>query len=252
MVRQISEETKSNLDLIKEKYNEIGKSARMPLGLRIIKILAFFCVFVVAAAVITTDDPILKVAPMIFVCGGICLIVWLFLTLYETVLDRRAFRTEAAMELEVRSKEAMTQIEKDLAIPEGAQSIDILCYDYIINKDGKEIDINNGCNYQNREFRIFCEENNVCFANKEYVLSIPKEEIGEIIRINKKITIPTWHKAEKYNAKKYKEQGVSASNGCLVIRPYYSVQVNENQNILIPGFDMDLFLDIVGLKFHTN
>lgn len=252
VVRRISEETKADLNIIKEKYKELSKSARMPFGLYITKILAFFCVFVVAAAVITTDEPVMKEAPMIFVGGCICLFVWLFLTLYETVFSRRAYRTDAAMELETESNKATEKILKDLAIPEDAENMDLLCFDYMIDKDGKVVDINNACNYQNREFQIFCEENNVCFADKEYVLAIPKEEIGEIIRINKKITIPTWHKSEKYNSKKYKEMGVSASNGCLIVRPYYSVQIGSDQNILIPGYDIDLFLDVIGLKFHID
>ncbi|MBQ1252123.1 MAG: hypothetical protein IIY02_04325, partial [Firmicutes bacterium] len=224
---------------------------RLSVGLRVIKILAFLCDFVVAAAVITTDDPILKEAPMIFVGGGICIFVWLFLTIYETVLDRRAYRSDAAVALEDRSNDISARILDDLAVPSDAVDIDILCYDYIINKDGKEIDINNSCNFQNREYKVFCEEDKICFANKEYVLAIPREQIGEIIRINKKITIPTWHKEEKYNTKKYKELGVSASNACLVIRPYYSIQVYEKYNFFVPGYDMEAFLDVIGLKLKS-
>lgn len=252
VIRRISDETKAGLDAIKEKYKELGKSARMPVGLRLIKILSFLCVLVVAAAVITTDDPILKEAPVIFVGGGICLVVCLFLTLYETVLERRAYRTEAAAELESSSSEATVQILKDLAVPDDAVNIDILCYDYYINKEGKEIDVNNPCNYQNREFQVFCEGEDICFANKEYVVAVPKGDIGDIIRINKKITIPAWHKEEKYNSKKYKDLGVSASNACLVIRPYYSVQVKDDCNMIIPGYDMESFLDVIGLKFHEE
>ena len=110
--------------------------------------------------------------------------------------------------------------------------------------------------YFNMSMYIFKENDALCLATVNEVLSIPLNHIKEVYKINKKINAYGWNKEEPYNKGKYKEYKITANQyNVLFYKYYYSIRINDgttDYEIIVPPYDYEYFDNIINLEVKES
>ena len=252
----LEEEINSHL----ETNETLEKKASLPKALKIIKLIAFYGALIIVVGILRSlGDVSLKEAygnaPFLFYIGGVLILTFAVLKIYEANKHEDVAQSEEVKHLETESTELLKNALLDLKVPEESILVDVFSYGYKV-KNGKEKQLTSFFQYINTEMHLFKEEDNLCLANAHEVYSIPISYIKSIKMINKKATVFGWNKELAYNSPEYKKYKIAVNNyGTLFIKPYYSILINngfEDFELLVPSYDIDKFLNLTNLEIEKE
>jgi len=152
-------------------------------------------------------------------------------------------------------KETIEQITKqsfdELDIPTDAIAVELLMSGYKIkNDEHKRVKIGGFYDYANFMFFIYESGDNICFASMEEVYEVPKSAFTDIVKVEKRYSLPTWGKPEGFKSEQYKNYQIRANGFGIVVRSLYEVHIDfqgEEYMVIVPEYDMDLFYQATGL-----
>lgn len=147
-----------------------------------------------------------------------------------------------------------TLARNELKIPDDAKEIDTFLISYVDDENGIKPNKKIPFDVINFTSIVFIENNNLCFSDMHYVLSIPLDNFIAIKTINKKIKMFGWNKEVPFNKGEYKQYKIVLdpnSFNTYIIKKYYSIQLNNYFNdyeILIPPYELENILSLVNLN----
>ena len=146
-------------------------------------------------------------------------------------------------------------IRAQLEVPEDAKKIEVMYLYY-------EPENITSLTFFNEDVDIFCEGDMICFATKKEKLAIPKNKIKGMKQVKNSASLDSWNKTlgfnegiyEQYQIKSdasiYDQHYITTDFGRGVVIPYYySIQVDDVFEILLPPYEVDTFTEVTGLNF---
>ncbi len=252
--RQVSGALLDKMRLMQDQDNAFSKEANLPIPLRILRWVCTTYVMLmlfVSIKVVLFDgvsfERAFSNAGYLYVGAVAALGGWLILARIAQNRRRAVEAKATELDFETVYEEALKEVQKVLALPEESVFVDVLCRDYKM-KNGKAARANILFDYINRSYYLFREGENLCFADEEKVIAIPISEIHDVEKVKKSVSISDWNKEESYRDPKYRGYGIRESNGFLIVKPYYSLKVGEDYEILIPNYDLELVAELAGLE----
>ncbi len=150
--------------------------------------------------------------------------------------------TEAAKRLE----EAAAEAARELGVPEGALSVDILPFHYKIKGDYKTKDdipvpIGKKNHFDNISVSMYTEGSDLCMATAQELFRIPLSDIRGYREYDEDFEIDMWLKPEEFNSEKYAEYGIRKS-GFLARKAhgFYGLDIRGEFEVLVPCYDFSL------------
>ena len=145
-------------------------------------------------------------------------------------------------------------IRAQLLVPEDAKKIEVM-YLYYEPEDTTSL------TFFNEDVDIFCEGDMICFATKKEKLAIPKNIMKGAKKVKNSAALDSWNKELGYtegiyaqyeiksDASIYDQHYITTDFGRGVVIPYYySIQVDDGFEILLPPYEMDTFIEVTGLN----
>lgn len=234
---------------------ETVKKSQLPWWLEIIKALCAFLFLAVLSGMIQAGSfqIAMKNAPILVICGFLGGIAWIVLHFYSKMKKQKVLAEENVEEQIEAMDEDLDVLYKEMEVPEDAKDIDILCFQYTV-KDGNlrpHTAILQPTPYTAIELKIYADSDQIHLADVENVYSFKKEEIKEIVCVNKRISIPSWHKDEPPTKGAFKPYKMTVNNGMVYLKPYYILTVERNGHsfgIYFPCYELPSFEQLTGLS----
>lgn len=149
-----------------------------------------------------------------------------------------------------RLEEAAAEAARELGVPEGAETVDILPLHYKI-AGNKTVRVGKKGRFDNLSVSAFVENGALCLATAQELYRIPLGEVVGYRTYDEEYEIDMWLKPEEIDSDKYKSYGIRKS-GFLACRSktYYGVEVAGvagSYEILVPAYDFDVLRGLVPL-----
>lgn len=252
--RSISGALLDKMRLMEDQEKSFCKEATLPLPLRGLRWLCATYVLIILFSFVNVVfikgiplERALNNGGYLYVIAVAALGIWLILARIAQN-RRRAVETKATeLDFDAVYEESLEEARKKLSLPEESCFVDVLCRDYKM-KNGKATRANILYDYVNRGYSFFREGENLCFADREKVVSIPISEIHDVEKVKKSVSISDWNKEESYRDSEYRGFGIRESNGFLLIKAFYSLKVGQDYEILVPNYDFAAVAELAGLK----
>lgn len=164
-------------------------------------------------------------APLLFVVALVAALIWFLIFLRQRKKNKVAEKYLEENQVLESMNEMMEEVAKELGIPDDSIKVDVLADVYEIKRGAKKslsqpvtdsgvVDM-----YTKGEF--------LCFADAVQEISIAIDDIVQIEKVKKRLSIGEWHKEEDYKSKKFKKYKIEQNIYGLLIKGYYSVQINS-------------------------
>lgn len=255
----ISKQKATELVSKQEHLNQTLESSKLPLWVRIIKLI---CGFYALILILVLFRAILEIgfaqafrnAPL-FISGGFaCGFIWLFLQFFAKKKEN-AVLTEQNAERQIEEIDVDIQsIYEELNIPFDARAVDVLLFRYK-TKDGQIAPKTVGLQttpYINVEMKVYATAECLCLADLENVYSFSLSELKSIKTVNKRISVPSWNKEEEPTKGEFKAYKMAVDNiGDVFFKPYYILEGEHNGEsfgIYFPCYELAAFEELTGLK----
>ena len=262
IVRTVSSYNMDNYEESQKEFHEALKKAKLPLLLRILRVICMYLGLIVVGATIKliVEDSISDFprfyasAPYIFWVGGAAILVWVVLSILSAkrrkgVLDSQE-TTETVSELE----QSLDEIYEELGVPENAADVDILAFRYVV-KNGEPIVKSNmfsSISHANVEIKAFVENGSLFIVDVEHCFELPLSKITAIKTVKKTAILPGWNKNEEPYSPKYKEYNITKDKyENLYIRHYHILEIDrlgEKYGLYFPSYELPIFEELTGLK----
>lgn len=264
-VYSLFETKKVSEELVKkteENFIEIEKSdkaASLPLYLNVIFYICLYGFLILTLSLINalkdkSFSELLKNNLLLLIITVALGIGALLLFVIRRMKNKKVINSDEFKETIEESNDIYNECMEYLGVPSEAPSVDAFVYLYKVKKD-KTVPAINLCKYFVQEFRIYKDENNLCLADCESVLSLPLDSFKKIELIDKKVSFMNWNKAEQPNKGEYKQYKITTNNyGVNFIKPYYRIEFEynfENYEFFVPVYDIKPFEEIINLSI-TN
>ena len=150
---------------------------------------------------------------------------------------------EASKKLEKAAAEAA----KELGVPATALSVDILPFHYTI-KGSETKPAGKRGKFDNISVSMYTRDRALCMATSQELFRVPLSEIRGYREYREDYVIDMWLKPEESDSDKYKEFGLRKS-GLMGRRGhgYIGVDVGGEFEILVPGYDAPLVIELLNL-----
>ncbi len=270
VVRSVSEDATAKQDSAQDELQKLAKTAQLPLWLRIIEYLCGLAGIILLGGVLRTigenigDEPFGQMwdrfvsngAIVMIVVGVICLAVAIGLLVWGRMRNKKVLASPEYQAVINDNENANNGSYAELGVPDGADSIDILCFPYKLNRKGKE---KNGCQFAQYvpiSYKIFKQDDGLYFADVNDLLCIPLTAIKDAVYVPKNVAFYGWTKDEKFTSPKYKPYKIRANNfGTLFIKGYISVTVlldDEENEIVIPLYEQDVIEKYIPVNYTVS
>ncbi|MDE5563140.1 MAG: hypothetical protein K2J01_06320, partial [Clostridiales bacterium] len=193
---------------------------------------------------------------IMIVVGVVCLAVAIALHVWERKRVKRVESTEEYKTALDGCDNMHNGCYEELGVPEGADSLDVLCFPYKLNRKGKE---KNGCQFAQYvpiNYKIFKQDDSLCFADVNDLIQIPLSAVKDANYVPKTVTFYGWIKDDKFNSEKYKPYKIRANNvGALFMKGYISVNLlldGEEKEIIIPLYEQDVIEKYVPVNYTVG
>ena len=145
-----------------------------------------------------------------------------------------------------RLNAAAEQAARDLGVPHGASSLEILPFNYRL-ANGERVRAERKNRFDNISTSAWVDDNALCLATAQELYRIPLADIRCAHRIDKDFEVDFWLKPEPPDSDLYRAYNIRSS-GLLAkrCRTYYAVQIGETHELLLPCYDWPVFLSLVG------
>ena len=185
----------------------------------------------------------------------VCFAVWGGLASYEGLLEDK--RTAEELKKQEKDEEDTVNDEptdNELSIPEGAASVDLLAFNYVIEDSEPKAVIADGeasSEYFNYSMNLWADEDFLYLASLDEKYAIPRSAIQRIRAVNEKIAIPDWNKDTPPTKGEFKQFGITVDTLNRIIIPSYFVidlfHQEESWGIYFPVYELPYFEKITGL-----
>ncbi|MBQ3507215.1 MAG: hypothetical protein IJA91_01590 [Clostridia bacterium] len=141
--------------------------------------------------------------------------------------------TEASKRLE----EAAAEAARELGVPEGALSVDILPFHYRIKGD-TPVPVGKRNRFDNLSVSMYTEAGHLCLATARELYRVPLSDIRGYREYDEDFEIDMWLKPEDFDSEKYAEFSIRKS-GFFARRMhgYYGLDLSGEFEVLIPCYD---------------
>ena len=197
-------------------------------------------------------------APYLFIIAIVSLLAYITITILGKKKLKKVLESDEFNSFNNNSETLLARLLNDLRIPHDSKQVDVLLYAYSLDKKNKEKNMTalQMSKYINMELYLFKENDSVCLANLDEVVSIPLRDIKEIVKVNKKIDMMQWNKDEAYNKGRYKEYKITMNQyNIYFFKPYYSIRINDGNEefeIIVPPYDIEFFNEILNLEIKES
>ena len=270
VVRSVSEETTAKQDSAQDELQKLAKSAQLPLWLRIIGYICGLAGIILLGGVLRAigenvgdekfgqmwDRFVSNGAIIMIVVGVICLAVAIGLLVWGRVRNKKVLASPEYQAVISDNESANNGSYAELGVPEGADSIDILCFPYKLNRKGKE---KNGCQFAQYvpiNYKVFKQDDSLYFADVNDLMQIPLSAVKDANYIPKRVAFYGWTKDDNFNSPKYKPYKIRANNvGALFMKGYISVSLlldGEENEIIIPLYEQDVIEKYVPVNYTVG
>ena len=253
IIQQPSAALSQSLEASSGQVDQIIKTSRLPLPLRVIQFLCGICSLLIVTGILRADVSLEKGyqnAPWLFWTGGICGAVWLVFWLFGKQKAKTVLNTDESART-ISHLEGISQaIYKELDVPEDAKNVDILSFYYKVKNGNIKVFEKSICaQFFNPEFKVFADTDYVYLANLEGKYAFPLSSIGELRTVKKHIRIAGWNKEEQYNKGIYKPYKLTSdSYGCIHCKHYHIIEIHRNGEafgIYIPCYELPAFEEYI-------
>ncbi len=238
--------------------NEAVQKASMPLPIRILHIISalgsiiFLRVFLkVAFDGFEAIKNAFNNAPYIFFIGICCAIFYSVILFFSLKKKKKVLSGEdvnnANNDFEKRSEAIFSRLN----IPASALRMDVMEFTYKLKNDEIQFKANgfSPTPISMLELRVFVEDENLFLTSLEAKWLIPLTEIGEFVKIEKRIGFNGWNKDVPFNKGEYKQYRLGKDNyGIMYMKPYYIVKINHNSEefgLYLPCYEIENFKKII-------
>lgn len=193
-------------------------------------------------------------AAWLFWLGGICLIIWLIITIISRKKESAVMKSDERINVSSKFNALADSIYAEFGVPADAAAVDILSFNYKLKKDepiAKEKGLSPTA-YNNLAYKIFVNNGQLLLADLEKKYAFPLSELRIIRTVKKDISIPAWNKEtppDKGIFKQYK-LGIDPF-GNIHIKPYHILELEhggEIWGIYFPKYELPTFEALTGLK----
>lgn len=257
---RISQSTQASLDKVSEEAMTIEKKMSLPTPLRIFQVVdgIVLCIFLRVILNVLTDEEVtfsqaLHNAPWMFIVFGVSLLAFVLMTLYGNKLRKDVGESDEHATVSNRVDVVCQNINSELGVPESAVDVDVLSFAYK-EKKGEFVATEQGISpikFINFSYKVYEQEGNLYLSDLECKYCIPLDKKKNIVKINKRITIPMWNKEQAYNKGEYKQYKISSDNDMYSFKPYYVLNVEHNGElwgIYFPSYELPVIEELTGLK----
>jgi len=253
--KKVSEELESSWDELEKTLEE----SRLPLWVRIIKYICFFCGFCTLAGILraATDIGLEKSfenAPYIFIICGVTLALAGILQIISKAKEKNVMKERNADQQIEDVKTDIQDVYDELNVPKDADSVDIIMFHYK-DKNGEPTPKGIGLQttpYVNFEFKIFQKEDVLCLASIESLYEIKFSELKAIKRVDKRISVSSWNKEEDPRKGKFKPYKMTVNDyGDVFFKPYYILEFERDGQLFglyFPCYELSAFEYFTGLS----
>ena len=253
VIQTTSKEKAEALEAKQENLLQTIEESKLPLWIRIVKIVCGFYALIVIVGVIKAlpdvgFDQALRNAPILIISGFLALIAWLILQFLTKRKEKRVM-TEQNTEQQMEALDAdIENIYEELNVPDDAASVDVLFFPYKV-KNGNIIPQNL---YINLDLKIFKTEDNLCLADLDNLFAFPLSSLQSIQTVKKHITIPSWNKDTEPTKDEFKPYKMATDQyGRVHLKSYHILTLMHNgriHGIYFPCYELPTFEAITQLK----
>lgn len=269
-VRSVSDETSSKQDSAQDELKNMEKTSKIPRWLKIIQMLCALtaaCVFLGLLRAFGENMGKESFASMwkrfvgngviiMIVVGVICTAVAIALRVWELKRIKRVESSEEYKTVIDECDNIHNGSYEELGVPSDADSLDVLCFPYKLNRKGKE---KNGCQFAQYvpiRYKIFKQDDNLYFADVNDLIKIPLSAVMGASYVPKRVAFYGWTKDETFRSPKYKPYKIRANNfGALFMKGYISVNLildGEENEIIIPLYEQDVIEKYVPVNYTVG
>ena len=259
VVRSVEKQKVDEYDAKQSSILETVEKSQTPLWIEIVKWLCLLIFLPVIVSLVKVGfTKAMQNAPILVIAGFVCGIAWVALQIYTKKREKNVLEEGKLEERVEEFDKHLEEMYKELDIPEDAQNVDILSFSYKIKK---EKIVPHTANFQltpyiNSDVKIFSNDENIFVADMEDVYALKKSEFKSIIRVDKRISVPFWHKDEAPNNGKFKPYKMTLNSyGCVFFKPYYILILEHNgeeMGLYFPCYELEVFEHLTGLKAEVS
>lgn len=270
IVRSVSDETSSKQDSSYDDLKNMEKISNLPLWLRIIQLLCYLVSLCLLGGLLSAFAKNMgkesfasmwkrfvgNGAIIMIVVGVVCLVVAIALHIWERKRIKRVESSEEYKTVIDECDNIHSGSYEELGVPSDADSLDVLCFPYKLNRKGKE---KNGCQFAQYvpiNYKIFKQDDYLYFADVNDLIQIPFSAVTGANYVPKRVMFYGWTKDDAFNSPKYKAYKIRANNfGTLFIKGYISVNLlldGEEKEIVIPLYEQDVIEKYVPVNYTVE
>lgn len=189
-----------------------------------------------------------------YVAGIGSIVFGLFLHFYSKSKMQKTVYQEQYRESKVNGNPDLEERMREISISEEAKQIEIM-YTLCETEDVEFI------TYLNELVYVFRKENDLCFVTTKKKLVIPIADINAIKLIQKEAALDVWNKEKDFDEGIYKQYAIKTDASTydkyyittdygrgVVIPYYYSIEIRNMYEILIPPYELNIILELTGLS----
>ena len=259
IIQTTSKQKTEELEEKQENLKQTIEESKLPLWIRIVKIVCGFYALIVIVGVIKAlpdvgFDQALRNAPILIISGFLSLIVWLIMQFLSKRKEKRVMSEQNA-EQQIEELDTKCQnIYEELTVPKDTASVDVLVFRYK-TKNGKVTPKTIGMQitpYMNLNVKIFKTEDSLCLADLESLFAFPLSSLQTIHTVKKRISVPSWNKEEEPTKGAFKPYKMTVDQfGRIFFKPYHILTLMHNgriYGIYFPCYELPIFESLTRLK----
>ena len=259
IIRSISRDLSEKLENAEDKIDDIQEKAKLPLWLRIFKLicqfvaLTFFIGILRGSGEVTVSQAYANAPYLFWICGA-AFALWGAIAILGRAKEKETLEVSGVDNVVENLKRDQNEALADLCVPANALSVDFLVFSYKIKKD-KVVPQAPGflpTPYINIELNVFVENESLCMADMETVHAFSLSEIKAIKKIKKRISMLGWNKNEAPTKGIYKPYKMTVNNmGCIFMKYHYCLVVEREgveYEIYFPCYELPIIENITSLK----
>lgn len=246
-------------------YGRESQRESLPLPLMIIQILSGIFL---AATLLTylriifySDLTLIKafrIAPYIDIAAIINVFIFIFLKILEKLKQKQVImRAKNTVSSDDLCEKVIEECSDELRIPDDTETelIEVLKFKYKI-KNGKDKLISFGAyDYAHPEYISYIQDENLCFTDYDWVMSIPINSINNIIKAKEPARLFYWDKSDRITSEKYKKYEIIQSDNDIYFAYYYKIQIHDIKGdfeLFVPNYDIDKIIDMTHLRIEED
>lgn len=255
--KTIDEQQKSVIDEFDAKVRKVNSSAALPAWLNTLSYISLFVSIVLIISLLTVlqEKSITQAfndAIWIFIILPVAFAVWLGIKFYRRHRFNKVKNSDSAKNLQGEAEEIIKDSKYLLGIPEDAYRVDTLHYFYT-EKDGvNKLKPIGGSQYFNLEMYLFGDEEHFYLSDLSRLFKFSRNEVQNLIVINKTISIDLWNKEDPISSPKYQVYKIkSNSTGALYVSRYLILTFKNNDEdyeIRFPIYEKEALESVLNIK----